>query len=303
MRRIITILLAVAALPLAAQEYGQNRTIEIWNNSTAPHSNGLATPETETEPNIIGSVTEAKLYIFEADPAKATGQSIVICPGGGYAVVCIGYEGVDMAKWLASQGITCGVLKYRMPNGRKEVPLEDAVEALRIMRRNAAELDIDPAKVGIMGFSAGGHLAAYASNFAPEGEKPAFSILFYPVITGEDGLCHKGARNARDALHAARSAVSVGPRHRGADHQRHALLQCVEETRHKSLDAHLSRGVARLGHQRSLSLSRCLAGVAARLAERFVDGGFRTASRITSRRFYFRKIFRFAINCCTFETK
>lgn len=215
MRRIITILLAVAALPLAAQEYGQNRTIEIWNNSTAPHSNGLATPETETEPNIIGSVTEAKLYIFEADPAKATGQSIVICPGGGYAVVCIGYEGVDMAKWLASQGITCGVLKYRMPNGRKEVPLEDAVEALRIMRRNAAELDIDPAKVGIMGFSAGGHLAAYASNFAPEGEKPAFSILFYPVITGEDGLCHKGSFDnllGADASAALRAEYSLETR-------------------------------------------------------------------------------------------
>ncbi len=215
MRRIITILLAVAALPLAAQEYGQNRTIEIWDNSTAPHSNGLATPETETEPNIIGSVTEAKLYIFEADPAKATGQSIVICPGGGYAVVCIGYEGVDMAKWLASQGITCGVLKYRMPNGRKEVPLEDAVEALRIMRRNAAELDIDPAKVGIMGFSAGGHLAAYASNFAPEGEKPAFSILFYPVITGEDGLCHKGSFDnllGADASAALRAEYSLETR-------------------------------------------------------------------------------------------
>ena len=139
----------------------------------------------------------------------------MICPGGGYAVVCIGYEGVDMAKWLASQGITCGVLKYRMPNGRKEVPLEDAVEALRIMRRNAAELDIDPAKVGIMGFSAGGHLAAYASNFAPEGEKPAFSILFYPVITGEDGLCHKGSFDnllGADASAALRAEYSLETR-------------------------------------------------------------------------------------------
>lgn len=193
MKRILTVLLAMAVLPLAAQEYGQNRTIKIWDNSTAPHSSELTSPEAETSPNIIGSVTEAVLYVFEADPAKATGQAIVICPGGGYAVVCMSYEGVEMAKWLASQGITCGVLKYRMPNGHKEVPLEDAVEALRIMRRNAADLRIDPAKVGIMGFSAGGHLAAYTSNFAPEGEKPAFSILFYPVITGEDGLCHKGS--------------------------------------------------------------------------------------------------------------
>lgn len=215
MKRILTVLLAMAVLPLAAQEYGQNRTIKIWDNSTAPHSSELTSPEAETSPNIIGSVTEAVLYIFEADPAKATGQAIVICPGGGYAVVCMSYEGVEMAKWLASQGITCGVLKYRMPNGHKEVPLEDAVEALRIMRRNAADLRIDPAKVGIMGFSAGGHLAAYTSNFAPEGEKPAFSILFYPVITGEDGLCHKGSFDnllGADATAAQRAEYSLETR-------------------------------------------------------------------------------------------
>ena len=215
MKRILTVLHAMAVLPLAAQEYGQNRTIKIWDNSTAPHSSGLTSPEAETSPNIIGSVTEAVLYVFEADPAKATGQAIVICPGGGYAVVCMSYEGVEMAKWLASQGITCGVLKYRMPNGHKEVPLEDAVEALRIMRRNAADLRIDPAKVGIMGFSAGGHLAAYTSNFAPEGEKPAFSILFYPVITGEDGLCHKGSFDnllGADATAAQRAEYSLETR-------------------------------------------------------------------------------------------
>lgn len=215
MKRILTVLLAMAILPLAAQEYGQNRTIKIWDNSTAPHSSELTSPEAETSPNIIGSVTEAVLYVFEADPAKATGQAIVICPGGGYAVVCMSYEGVEMAKWLASQGITCGVLKYRMPNGHKEVPLEDAVEALRIMRRNAADLKIDPAKVGIMGFSAGGHLAAYTSNFAPEGEKPAFSILFYPVITGEDGLCHKGSFDnllGTDATVAQRAEYSLETR-------------------------------------------------------------------------------------------
>ncbi len=215
MKRILTVLLAMAVLPLAAQEYGQNRTIKIWDNSTAPHSSELTSPEAETSPNIIGSVTEAVLYVFEADPAKATGQAIVICPGGGYAVVCMSYEGVEMAKWLASQGITCGVLKYRMPNGHKEVPLEDAVEALRIMRRNAADLRIDPAQVGIMGFSAGGHLAAYTSNFAPEGEKPAFSILFYPVITGEDGLCHKGSFDnllGADATAAQRAEYSLETR-------------------------------------------------------------------------------------------
>lgn len=155
MKKILIAILALAAMPLAAQEYGQNRTVKIWDNASAPHSNGITTAEVEQSPMIIGNTSEAVLYIFEADPAVATGQAMVICPGGGYAVVCMGYEGVDMARWLASKGITCGVLKYRMPNGHREVPLEDAVEALRTMRRMSSELKIDPARVGIMGFSAG----------------------------------------------------------------------------------------------------------------------------------------------------
>ena len=193
MKRLLTFLMMVAAMPLWAQDYHQDRTVKIWDNSSAPHSNGITEKEYERSKGIITSITEATLYIYEADKEKATGQAIVICPGGGYINACMDYEGYMMAEWLNTQGITCGVLKYRMPNGHKEIPLEDAVEALRTMRKMSKELNIDPAKVGIMGFSAGGHLAAYTSNFAPEGEKPAFSILFYPVITGEWGLCHKGS--------------------------------------------------------------------------------------------------------------
>lgn len=206
------ILFAISVMPLAAQDYGQDRTIKIWDNSSAPHSSGLTAPETEIQPTIIGSVTEAKLYVFEADPEKATGQSVIICPGGGYLMLSMGHEGVDMAKWLASNGITAAVLKYRIPDGHKEVPLEDAVEALRILRRKARKLKIDPDRIGIMGFSAGGHLAAYTSNFAPEGERPAFSVLFYPVITSEPGLCHKGSFDKLlgfDASETERAAYSL----------------------------------------------------------------------------------------------
>ena len=215
MKKILIAILALAAMPLAAQEYGQNRTVKIWDNASAPHSNGITTAEVEQSPMIIGGTSEAVLYIFEADPAVATGQAMVICPGGGYAVVCMGYEGVDMARWLASKGITCGVLKYRMPNGHREVPLEDAVEALRTMRRMSSELKIDPARVGIMGFSAGGHLAAYTSNFADDADKPAFSVLFYPVITGEAWLSHKGSFDnllGADASEAERAEYSLETR-------------------------------------------------------------------------------------------
>lgn len=215
MKRILIAILALAAMPLAAQEYGQSRTVKIWDNDSAPHSNGITAPEKEQSPMIIGGTSEAVLYIFEADPAVATGQAVVICPGGGYAVVCMGYEGVEAARWLASKGITCGVLKYRMPNGHREVPLEDAVEALRTMRRLAPGMKVDPARVGIMGFSAGGHLAAYASTFADDSDKPAFSVLFYPVITGEAWLCHKGSFDnllGADASEAERAEYSLETR-------------------------------------------------------------------------------------------
>ena len=98
-----------------------------------------------------------------------------------------------MAQWLAKNGITAVVLQYRLPNGHKEVPLEDAVEALRIVRKKANKWGVDPAKVGIMGFSAGGHLAASASNKPAVEDRPNFSILFYPVLTAGDFNTHRGS--------------------------------------------------------------------------------------------------------------
>ncbi len=214
MKRLLTILLLACALPALAQDYGQSRTIKIWDNSSAPHSNEITEAETITN-QVIRNTTETVLYIFEADPAKATGHAMLVCPGGGYSSVCIEWEGHKVAKWLASQGVTCGVLKYRLPNGHKEIPLEDTVEALRTMRSLAAELKFDPAKVGMMGSSAGGHLTAYTSNFAPVEERPAFAVLFYPVITSEEGLCHKGSFDyllGKDATEVERAAYSMETR-------------------------------------------------------------------------------------------
>ena len=194
MRRPHTLLatLLLAAGTAAAQDYGQAATLKIWDNTTAPHSNGIATPEREPEPNRIADVSQAVLYIFPADPAKATGQAVVICPGGGYVKLCIDYEGYDMAKWFAANGITAAVLKYRMPNGHPEVPLEDVEQALRIMMGlEAGATGFTAGKVGIVGSSAGGHLAASASTLAET--KPAFSILFYPVITAVQGKRHQGS--------------------------------------------------------------------------------------------------------------
>lgn len=192
MKRLFTLLLVLCALPALAQDYGQDMTIKIWDNTTAPHSNEITEAETSNN-NVIVNTTETVLYIFKADPKKATGHAMLVCPGGGYSSVCIEWEGYKVAKWLASQGVTCGVLKYRLPNGHRQIPLEDTTEALRTMRKMASELGYDAQKVGMMGSSAGGHLTAYTSNFASFADRPAFAVMFYPVITGEEGLCHKGS--------------------------------------------------------------------------------------------------------------
>ena len=175
----------------SAKDYGQALTVRIWDNASAPHSNGIDTPETETEPNRLRNTSDAELYIFPADTSKATGQAVVICPGGGYGLLAIDHEGYEVAQWLAANGITGAVLKYRMPNHHPEVPLEDAEQALRILRGDVpgAEGFTCP-KVGIAGFSAGGHLAAMASTIGSV--RPDFSILFYPVISAVRGKRHQG---------------------------------------------------------------------------------------------------------------
>lgn len=158
-KTLLAAALSLLTATATARDYGQAATVRIWDNRTAPHSNGITTPETEPERDRIADTSQAELYIFPADPATATGQTVVICPGGGYRLLCMDYEGYDVAKWFAAHGITAAVLKYRMPNGHPEVPLEDAVQALRILSGEVPGAEgFTAEEVGIAGFSAGGHL-------------------------------------------------------------------------------------------------------------------------------------------------
>lgn len=196
MNRTVLFMLSLLLMSVtaSAQDYGQSATVRIWDNATAPHSNGITTPEEEPEPNRIANTSTAELFLYPADTAQTpdTGLGIVICPGGGYARLAIDHEGFQVARWLAANGITAAVLKYRMPNGHPEVPLEDAEQALRLLRGEVPGAEgCVCGKVGIMGFSAGGHLAAYASTMGAV--RPDFSLLFYPVITSEPG--HQGSFN------------------------------------------------------------------------------------------------------------
>ena len=155
----------------------------------------------------ISRVTEPTLEFFLPAPGKANGAAVVICPGGGYAVLAYDHEGIQVAKWFAARGVSAAILKYRLPHSdimsdKSVGPLQDAQEAIRHLRRRAAELHIDPSRIGIMGFSAGGHLAASASTrhaepvYTPSdttSARPDFSILCYAVISLQEGLTHRGS--------------------------------------------------------------------------------------------------------------
>ena len=147
--------------------------------------------------------TEAKLTLHR--PEKPNGTAMVICPGGGYGGLVTGGEGHGIAKWLNAHGITGVVLEYRLPKGRSKVPLLDAQRALRTVRANAKDWGCNPEKVGIIGFSAGGHLAATAATRFDDGSRtakdpidqqgcrPDFAVLVYPVITMGEST-HGGSR-------------------------------------------------------------------------------------------------------------
>ena len=194
------ILAAIASLCIMTAQ-AQDLTIKLWDNATAPHSNGLSGEDKDEGQERISNTNVAELFIYEANPAKATGQAVVICPGGGYRLLSMGHEGRDYAKWMAENGITTAVLKYRLPNTSPQVPMEDAAEALRYMReeyRGKASIK----QLGIMGFSAGGHLAAATAvgclkangdTSARAALRPDFAVLFYPVITGNPSQMHKGS--------------------------------------------------------------------------------------------------------------
>lgn len=134
--------------------------------------------------------TEATLTIYPAK--KPNGQAIVACPGGGYAGIATTHEGHDMAAWFNTQGITYAVLHYRMPYGKHEIPLSDAHQAIRYMRKNGEKWVIK--QLGIMGSSAGGHLASTAATHFDAETRPDFQILFYPVVTMTD-YTHQGSKD------------------------------------------------------------------------------------------------------------
>ena len=131
----------------------------------------------------------------ELKTEKANGTALLICPGGGYAGVSVIKEGEEIAKWFNQLGVSAFVLYYRMPNGHYKIPLEDEQKAFSIIRKNAKKWKINKKRIGVMGFSAGGHLAATAgTHFKNKCQRPTFLILGYPVITMDSTYTHMGSR-------------------------------------------------------------------------------------------------------------
>ncbi len=157
----------------------------------------------------ISKVSIPSLTMYVPEEGKANGTSVIICPGGGYSILAASHEGSDVARRLNEMGITAFVLKYRIPSDETMVdrsigPLQDAQKAILMVRENAAKWHLKKNKIGIMGFSAGGHLAStagthfnksYIDNPKKISLRPDFMILGYPVISFTDSLAHMGSRN------------------------------------------------------------------------------------------------------------
>ncbi|MGI4872176.1 MAG: alpha/beta hydrolase [Janthinobacterium lividum] len=157
----------------------------------------------------ISNVVQPTLTVYMPTREKANGTSVIICPGGGYARLAIDHEGYDVAQRLNEMGVAAFVLKYRLPNDQSQpdksiAPLLDAQQALRLVRQLAPKYSLNPERIGLMGFSAGGHLAATAGthfarpvgdNPGAESVRPAFLVLLYPVISFADSIKHAGSRD------------------------------------------------------------------------------------------------------------
>ena len=140
-------------------------------------------------------IEQPSLRVFLPAPELATGRAVVACPGGGYSHLAFEHEGCDWAPYFNKQGIALIVLKYRMPKGDRTLPISDAEAAMKVVRDSADVWNLNPNDIGIMGSSAGGHLASTIATHAKPELRPNFQILFYPVITMDKSYTHMGSHD------------------------------------------------------------------------------------------------------------
>ncbi len=209
---LVLSLLALAAVPAPAQlpAAAGHTDYKIGPVDTAHGHREFHLLWPDGAPGALGvePVDQPKITVYRAPAGKANGAAVVVCPGGGYVVVASDHEGKQVAEWLNSLGVAAFVLQYRLgPRYHHPAPMQDAQRALRMVRARAGEWGVDPGRVGILGFSAGGHLAATAGTHFDQGRadaadaverqgsRPDFLILGYPVISMTHPSVHKGSRD------------------------------------------------------------------------------------------------------------
>lgn len=192
MKKLIYSIFVILALSsnLKAQE-----EIKLYKNGPK-ESNEITNPEAKDQRSFVTNITDARMYAYIVTKEKSAGSAVVICPGGGYSGISVEKEGSNIAKWFNELGVSAFVLYYRMPNGHYNIPLTDARTALKIIHKDAKKWNINENKIGIIGFSAGGHLAStVGTHFKTRTERPAFMILGYPVVTMNKETTHSGSRS------------------------------------------------------------------------------------------------------------
>ncbi|RYY20193.1 MAG: alpha/beta hydrolase [Chitinophagaceae bacterium] len=206
MKYIFLLIMVISSLHVNSQEF-----MPLYSDSVPNAIPGPDQEKSETTGGIerVSKVRNPGINIFLPAKETATGEAVIIYPGGGYGILAIAHEGYDVAKRFNEAGIAAFVVKYRLPDDsitadRKTAPIQDAQRAIQIVRENATRWNIKTNKIGIMGFSAGGHLAstagthfqkAYIPNPNRTSLRPDFMILVYPVISFSDSIGHQGSKN------------------------------------------------------------------------------------------------------------
>lgn len=236
-----TALLFTLFIGITTQMMAQNQIIQLWK--TIPDE--IKAPDYKENESIIDGkvqstslVTVPTLSIFLPKENKPNQTAVLIFPGGGYQHLAIDKEGTKVAQWFNSLGIAAFVVKYRLPNDKimknKNVgPLQDAQEAMRYVRQNAAKYNIDANKIGIMGFSAGGHLASTLATHYDDkvyestskiSARPDFSLLIYPVISMQNDITHKGSQISLLGENASQALIDSFSNEKKLPHKLHQLF-------------------------------------------------------------------------------
>ncbi len=182
--------------------------LELWPEGVpgTPREPAVQSSRSSPDGELVSGVQRPILTVWRAPADNANGTAVIICPGGGYQVLAVEKEGSDVARWLNGLGITAFVLRYRLKDWGHPAPLRDALRALRLVRSRAEEFGVRADRIGILGFSAGGHLAASASTLYDDADgrtgspldevsaRPDFTILLYPVISLVAAPAHRGSR-------------------------------------------------------------------------------------------------------------